>query len=79
MARVLRGGTGLGRHQAAERSVAVAAQHHRPDRHRARCTTAEAEQDDEWADRRYFSAESMHQLTQPLVSTSEEELLAAIA
>jgi transposase-like protein len=40
-----------------------------------------AEQDDEWAvaDRRYFSAESMQQLRQPLVSTSQEELLAAIA
>ena len=40
-----------------------------------------AEQDDEWAvaDRRYFSAESMRQLTQPLVTTSQEELLAAIA
>ena len=40
-----------------------------------------AEQDDEWAvaDRRYFSAESMKQLTQPLVTTSQEELLAAIA
>ena len=40
-----------------------------------------AEQDDEWAvaDRRYFSAESMQQLTQPLVPTSQEELLAAIA
>jgi putative transposase len=40
-----------------------------------------AEQDDEWAvaDRRYFSAESMQQLTQPLVTTSQEELLAAIA
>ena len=40
-----------------------------------------AEQDDEWAvaERRYFSAESMQQLTQPLVSTSQEELLAAIA
>jgi putative transposase len=40
-----------------------------------------AEQDDEWAvaDRRYFSAESMQQLTQPLVMTSQEELLAAIA
>jgi len=39
------------------------------------------EQDDEWAvaERRYFSAESMQQLTQPLVSTSQEELLAAIA
>ena len=39
-----------------------------------------AEQDDEWAvaDRRYFSAESMKQLTQPLVTTSQEELLAAI-
>jgi len=40
-----------------------------------------AEQDDEWAvaDRRYFSAESMKQLTPPLVTTSQEELLAAIA
>ena len=40
-----------------------------------------AEQDDEWAvaDRRYFSAESMQQLTQPLVPTSQEEFLAAIA
>lgn len=40
-----------------------------------------AEQDDEWAvaDRRYFSAESMQQLTQPLEVTSQEELLAAIA
>ena len=40
-----------------------------------------AEQDDEWAvaERRYFSAESMQQLAQPLVSTSQEELLAAIA
>jgi transposase-like protein len=40
-----------------------------------------AEQDDEWAvaDRRYFSAESMQQLTQPLVTTSQEEFLAAIA
>jgi transposase-like protein len=40
-----------------------------------------AEQDDEWAvaDRRYFSAESMKQLTQPLVTPSQEELLAAIA
>jgi len=40
-----------------------------------------AEQDDEWAvaDRRYFSAESMKQLTQPPVTTSQEELLAAIA
>jgi putative transposase len=40
-----------------------------------------AEQDDEWAvaDRRYFSTESMQQLTQPLLPTSQEELLAAIA
>jgi putative transposase len=39
------------------------------------------EQDDEWAvaDRRYFSNESMQQLLQPLVATSQEELLAAIA
>jgi hypothetical protein len=31
------------------------------------------------ADRRYFSAESMKQLMQPLVTTSQAELLAAIA
>ena len=39
------------------------------------------EQDDEWAvaDRRYFSAESMRQLTQPLPPTTAQELLAAIA
>ena len=39
------------------------------------------EQDDEWAvaDRRYFSAESMRQLTQPLSSTTAQELLTAIA
>jgi hypothetical protein len=41
----------------------------------------EAEQDDEWAvaDRRYFSAESMKPLTQPLVTASQEELVTAIA
>jgi transposase-like protein len=40
-----------------------------------------AEQDDEYAvaDRRYFSAESMKLLTQPLVMTSQEDLLTAIA
>jgi hypothetical protein len=40
-----------------------------------------AEQDSEWAvaDRRYFSTESMQQLTPPLVPTSQEEFLAAIA
>jgi transposase-like protein len=40
-----------------------------------------AEQDDEWAvaDRRYFSAESMKLLMQPLVTTTQEDLLAAIA
>jgi putative transposase len=40
-----------------------------------------AAQDDEWAvaDRRYFSAESMQQLTPPRVTTSQEALLAAIA
>jgi hypothetical protein len=40
-----------------------------------------AEQDDEWAvaDRRYFSAESMKLLTQPLVTASQEDLLTAIA
>ena len=39
------------------------------------------EQDDEWAvaDRRYFSAESMHQLTQPELPTTAQELLTAIA
>ena len=39
------------------------------------------EQDDEWAvaDRRYFSAESMRQLTQPLPPTTAQELLTAIA
>jgi transposase-like protein len=38
------------------------------------------EQDDEWAvaDRRYFSAESMKQLTAPALSPSALELLAAI-
>jgi len=40
-----------------------------------------AEQDAEWAvaDRRDVSAESMKQLTPPLATTSQEELLAAIA
>ena len=39
------------------------------------------EQDDEWAvaDRRYFSAESMRQLTQPVLPTTAQELLTAIA
>jgi hypothetical protein len=39
------------------------------------------EQDDEWAvaERRYFSAESMHQLTTPTLSTTAQEILAAIA
>ena len=39
------------------------------------------EQDDEWAvaDRRYFSAESMRQLMQPLPPTTAQELLTAIA
>ena len=39
------------------------------------------EPDDEWAvaDRRYFSAESMRQLTQPLLPTTAPELLTAIA
>jgi transposase-like protein len=38
------------------------------------------EQDDEWAvaDRRYFSAESMKQVTAPALSPSAQELLAAI-
>jgi len=39
------------------------------------------EQDDEWtvAERRYFSAESMTQLTTPALSTTAQEILAAIA
>jgi hypothetical protein len=40
-----------------------------------------AEQDDECAvaDRRYFSAESMKLLTQPLMTATQEDLLTAIA
>jgi len=39
------------------------------------------EQDDEWAvaDRRYFSADSMKQLSTPALSTTTQEILAAIA
>lgn len=39
------------------------------------------EQDDEWtvAERRYFSAESMARLTSPSLSTTTQEILAAIA
>ena len=39
------------------------------------------EQDDEWtvAERRYFSAESMQQLTTPTLSSTTQEILAAIA
>jgi transposase-like protein len=39
------------------------------------------EQDDEWAvaERRYFSAESMHQPTPPALSSTAQEILAAIA
>ena len=39
------------------------------------------EQDDEWAvaDRRYCSAESMRQLTQPALPATTQELLTAIA
>jgi hypothetical protein len=39
------------------------------------------EQDDEWtvAERPYFSADSMARLTSPALSTTTEELLAAIA
>jgi putative transposase len=39
------------------------------------------EQDDEWlvAERRYFSADSMAQLTAPQPSTTTQELLAALA
>ena len=39
------------------------------------------EQDDEWAvaERRYFSAESMKQLTPPALSTTTQEILATIA
>jgi transposase-like protein len=40
-----------------------------------------SEQDDEWsvAERRYFSAESMRMLKQPLVLPGQEELLAAVS
>jgi putative transposase len=39
------------------------------------------EQDDEWAvaERRYFSAESMKQLTAPTLSATAQEIFAAIA
>lgn len=39
------------------------------------------EQDDEWAvaERRYFSAESIKQTTTPTLSTTTQEILAAIA
>ena len=39
------------------------------------------EQDDEWAvaERRYFSAESMQQPTTPALSSTAQEILAAIA
>jgi transposase-like protein len=39
------------------------------------------EQDDEWAvaERRYFSAESMKQLTPPSLSATTQEILATIA
>jgi len=39
------------------------------------------EQDDEWtvAERRYFSVESMTQLTTPTLSATAQEILAAIA
>lgn len=39
------------------------------------------EQDDEWtvAERRYFSAESMKQTTTPILSSTTQEILAAIA
>jgi putative transposase len=39
------------------------------------------EQDDEWAvaERRYFSAESMKQTATPTLSTTTQEILAAIA
>ena len=39
------------------------------------------EQDDEWAvsDRRYFSAESMRQLLQPITGELQEDLIAAVA
>jgi transposase-like protein len=40
-----------------------------------------AEQDDEWAvaDRRYFSAESMRQLLQPITGELQQDLIAAVA
>jgi putative transposase len=39
------------------------------------------EQDDEWAvaERRYFSAESMKQLTTPTLPATAQDILAAIA
>ena len=39
------------------------------------------EKDDEWAvaDRRYCSVESMRQLTQPVLPTTAQELIPAIA
>jgi hypothetical protein len=39
------------------------------------------EQDDEWAvaERRYFSAESMKQLTAPTLLAAAQEILAAVA
>ena len=39
------------------------------------------EQDDEWAvaDRRYFSAESMRQLLQPITGELQQDLIAAVA
>ena len=39
------------------------------------------EQDDEWAvaDRRYFSAESMRQLLQPITGEFQQDLIAAVA
>lgn len=39
------------------------------------------EQDDEWAvaDRRYFSAESMRQLLQPIPRDLQQDLIAAVA
>jgi len=53
--------------------------HHPPSRAACRAGIL-AEQDDKWVvtDRRYFSAE-MKLLTQPLVMTSQEDLLTAIA
>ena len=48
---------------------------------RSRWAETRTEQDDEWAvaDRRYFSAESMRQLLQPITGELQQDLIAAVA